>query len=195
MPSPIAHSGVALILWPVLTTPARSDVSRRDHYVMSGMLVFMVCGADADFIPHLLLDTSTAVWRHGGATHSLLAGAAVAVVFALAMRALTCVSWWRLWMVGCLAWWSHLALDYVTPGGGVMAFWPISDTRFVSPISLFWGAEHSQPLAFHLHAITLLTELPFVLLMWWAGRRIARWQRQFDARNVVGRLRSEPASP
>lgn len=171
MPSPIAHSGVALALWPMLREDHRHPGAPRNRRILAGMLVFMVCGADVDFIPHVVLDPPS-IFRHGGATHSLLTGMVAATLFAVGSRALVSASWLRLWIVGCLAWWVHILLDFFTPGGGVMVLWPITDERFVSPISLFWGAQHSQPFAFHQHVITLLTEIPFVLLMWWIGHRI-----------------------
>ena len=76
------------------------------------------------------------VWLHRGATHSLL----VAALAALAATALTGGLGrprWRMLFTALAVAASHGLLDTLTRGaGGPMLFWPFSEARILSPVSL-----------------------------------------------------------
>lgn len=176
MPSPVAHAGMVLLAgrWTPRSAPGRLLPSPA----WSAALVFMLCLPDIDFLVARL--TGIDVLGHGGALHSLLFGVLAGTLFgsiAAAVDGPWSAQRWGRWSalgVGCV--WSHLLLDMFTRGGGVMLFWPLWNERIASPLTLFYGAHHSQPFAFHLHAITLSTELLFVGAVWLLARR--RTQRQ-----------------
>lgn len=180
MPSPLAHGAVAFVLEPALRTPEAKEISQRRRWLLGGAIVVGACAPDVDFIPHLLWSDQGRI--HGQATHSLLAGAVFGGLFAVVARWIAPISWIRLWIVGTLAWWSHVLLDALTYQGGVALLWPFSAEAFSAPVPLFYGVRHSEPWAWHLHLITLVTELPFVAAMWGLGR----WMR--------GRSRTDPHS-
>lgn len=176
MPSPLAHGAVAFALWPLLRNRTRSK-SKWQHQVLAGMLMLGLLGPDLDIAAGYFYGDG-AFALHGGASHSLLAGALFGVVFALVCHRLTSVQWASVWMIGTGAWWSHVLLDAFTTGRGVAMFWPITSERISFPMTMFYGVRHSEPLAWQHHLVTLVTEVPFVLLMWFVGvfvaRRIAR---------------------
>lgn len=182
MPSPIAHSAVAFLFWPALRSrgasaglmPSRPDRVRR--VVLLGGVLFMLNAPDIDFLPQLVLGEGSGV-VHGGPTHSLAAGLVAAVLFSIAMQAFTRAGALRLALVGLLAWWSHVLMDYLTYRGGVALLWPFTSERFSSPIPLFYGVRHSEPWAWHLHLITIVTETMFVILVWFISSARSRLLR------------------
>jgi membrane-bound metal-dependent hydrolase YbcI (DUF457 family) len=98
---------------------------------------------------------------HGEFTHSLVAAAIFAVVFAVMASMATPVGRARALLAGFLAYASHLLLDYLNHGRGIMLFWPITSERFASPFRIFYGVRHSDLTDLSQHAITLSTELVF----------------------------------
>ena len=115
--------------------------------------------------------------RHGVATHSLAGGVLFGVLFTVACRlrygaGLPLAPVLGIG-VGCA--WMHALMDIATAGGGVALLWPFSDDRY-RIVPLFFGARHSQPTAWRLHLVTLLTELLFVIPLWWVTRRF--WKRE-----------------
>ena len=182
MPSPLAHSSLILLARPLLGARRFDDLSRRQRWVLLGLIIFALCVPDVDFLFRIW--STKAVFDHGGMLHSFVMAAVFGVVFAVVGRwvarlPFTHVSLWCLG-TGCFV--SHLILDALTRGRGPMLFWPLSVERF--PVAaLFYGAEHSQPLAWRLHLITLATELLFASLVWMAGRWILAFKR---SRQVAG---------
>lgn len=186
MPSPLAHSAVALTLWPMLRD-RRQQGRRWQRVTLGGMLMLGVLGPDLDIAVSWMMTGKPFVW-HGGGWHSLFAGAVFGVVFAVACQWLTKLGWGRLWLIGSAAWWSHVVLDVYASGRGVALLWPLVDERIASPVVLFYGVRHSEPWALQHHVMTLLTELPFVLLMWlagcWVGRRVSGDEAWFQSRGM-----------
>jgi membrane-bound metal-dependent hydrolase YbcI (DUF457 family) len=101
--------------------------------------VALANGPDVDFLPGLLLGEPAAF--HRGVTHTLAAVVAVAIVAAIAVRA---VPRWRrrsrfaaLW-AGAL-WGSHLVVDYFTtcavPPHGGRFLWPLSRAYWIAPVT------------------------------------------------------------
>jgi len=170
MPTPIAHSAVWIIgrKWAPRWLSIPNDRDRLHGFAAAsvGLLVW----PDCDFLLSRL--TNVPAFAHGGATHSLLAGALAAAAYAAFCR-------WALriragalplFIVGLALAWSHPLMDVVTYRGGVQLFWPFSETEIIGP-PLFYGARHSQPEAWPLHLITLSTELAFAGLLAAMSRR------------------------
>lgn len=172
MPSPLAHGAVALALWPVLRR-SMPNASLTQRASVAGMLLLGTLGADLD-IPLGFVATGEAFEMHGGATHSLFAGAVFGVIFALVCRRLANMRWMSLAVIGASAWWSHVLLDAFTPGRGVAIFWPLVTDRFNAPVAMFYGVRHSDPLAWQHHLLTITTEMPFVIAMCLLGMFISR---------------------
>lgn len=100
---------------------------------------------------------------HNQALHSLL----VALPLALALAGLCSAPGarqlgraLRLASAGVL---THLALDSITAGRGVMLLWPFTDRRFLSDPSLLRGLVWSEGLASREHVLTFFQELPWTL--------------------------------
>ena len=199
MPTPIAHTGLALGL--ALAgdpEPARilwDRVALRRSLPMLVALVVIANAADVDFIPGVL--TGSAVAFHHGPTHSLAFALGITVIFQFFLAARKPGSdpapdrrtplRPSLWVVGMCAL-SHPLLDWLTgePGAdvqkyGIQAFWPFSPARFMVAHPVF-GPYHIDTMGllggvFNLGAVANLAgELGFA-----AGAVIlglgARWAR------------------
>lgn len=173
MPSPIAHGSLAFLAWPALRghDPAALPLWRRAALLV--LLVGALGAPDLDILIDPLLGNR---WfaNHGGPTHSLAAGVAFAFLFTAAARILVPAPLLRLWLVGLLAYWSHIVLDACTFGRGVMMLWPFTGERFATPIPLFVGVRHSDWGDWPGHLITLSTESAFAVLVWLIAARTRR---------------------
>jgi membrane-bound metal-dependent hydrolase YbcI (DUF457 family) len=102
---------------------------------------------------------------HNNATHSLLVGFVVALGVGVVA---TWKRWGPFWLWTVLAlvgYHLHIVMDGFTVGRGVMAFWPFSGQRILSPLPLFYGLHWSDGLLSWRHMVTLLTEAAFVFLL------------------------------
>jgi len=165
VPSPIAHSSLVLLAAPLLRGRAWETLTRKQRLILYGAIVFALCAPDLDFVAILLFGESEVI-DHGGFSHSLVAGVIFAFLLAIGCRPLVKLEPWRLFVICCACYWVHLLMDVMTRGGGVMLLWPFSHERFAAPIPLFYGAQHSQPLAWKLHLITLANDLGFAAVIW-----------------------------
>jgi membrane-bound metal-dependent hydrolase YbcI (DUF457 family) len=128
---------------------------------------------------------------HSGPSHSLLfalIAGALASLLAPAGRRLQALPW----LVGAVA--SHDLVDLF--GGpalgwhatyGVPLWWPFSELRVNSPLSLFFGIEHAtlQSLVSWRNATVMLLETvvfapPAALLWWWGQRRARSWRDSIE---------------
>ena len=74
-----------------------------------------------------------------------------------------------------------------------MLLWPFSYERIALPFPLFFGAEHSQPLAWKLHLITLANDLGFAVVVWIVARWLTKRRRR-SASNVAEVPEADTAS-
>jgi len=175
MPSPIAHSGIVMIVRAVV---ARHGALRRAIRTHPAFFYAAAVGTllipDVDFLLRAVF--AQPVLRHGGATHSLLVGVLFGLLFAMLCRARYGATFpaavGALIGIGCA--WSHAVIDMATWGRGVLLLWPFSFERY-STVTLFFGARHSLLFAWKLHLITLSTELLFVTALWGLTRGF--WRR------------------
>ncbi len=177
MPSPIAHSAMVFLAPALLRSGAWETVSRKRRLAFYAAIVFALCAPDLDFLVIAGFGRSQIV-DHGAFTHSLLAGLIFGGLFAACTRLLVKLEWVRLWAIGSGCYWVHLLLDVATRGGGVMLLWPFSYERIALPVPLFFGAEHSQPLAWKLHLITLANDLGFAVFVWIVARWLTKRRRR-----------------
>jgi membrane-bound metal-dependent hydrolase YbcI (DUF457 family) len=169
MPSPLAHSAVALLLAPwALRAVPRAAVPRR-----VGVAAMVLVGAVA---PDLDIALGFAVGAngfvlHGGYSHSLAAALAYGLAAAAVMWSLGWLSPLRGFAFGSAAYGSHLLLDAVNYGRGIALLWPLSGERYSAPVRLFYGVRHSMDAPWSHHVVTLATELLFVAVV-----AIAAWK-------------------
>lgn len=139
MPSPIAHSVVPALGFLWLRRGLKTASFWKETLLLAGGVALAVL-PDADFLPGFLLGDP--VRYHRGATHSLLvclpAALALSPLFraglpGIGRRAAT------VFCVFCVC--SHPLMDClaadVSEPYGIALFWPLSEKRFLSPISLF----------------------------------------------------------
>jgi len=133
------------------TLPLRHGRFPVDTANIPALLALLMAAAiipDIDLFPLLWGDMAAANSNHQQFSHSLLFTAAVALLITLAASLLGCGRFLRLSPYFIAAAWSHLLLDMLTHDShepiGIMLFWPFSDTRFNSPVSLFGGLAKSR---------------------------------------------------
>jgi inner membrane protein len=175
MPSPIAHltAGYLVYLsgrhsWRV-QSGAKDNTSARRELLIAALSFSML--PDVDSVAGLLLGDFGRY--HNNGTHSLLVGAAVSLGFAaLVGWRKRQVAFWSVVAAACYS--LHILMDAATISRGVMAFWPLSEKRFLSPVPLFYGLHWSNGWLSVRHIWTALTELAFsaaVLAIWTIGSR------------------------
>jgi inner membrane protein len=120
--------------------------SSRCHQRRGLMLwcIVMAVLPDLDFLPGIL--AGTPALYHQGISHSL--GVAFLVSFALAGILGETKSFSQKFTLLFLSYCSHLLIDFFGPDRrlpyGIPMFWPISGKHFISPLPLFWGAQHAS---------------------------------------------------
>jgi membrane-bound metal-dependent hydrolase YbcI (DUF457 family) len=111
-------------------TAAGREGRRVDPFVQGVLLVALGVAPDLDLL----------IGRHSAETHSLGAAMIVASIAAWRRWPLAATPM-RIWIVACLAWFSHPILDSLgrdgTPPLGVMMFWPLSTAYFTAPWQVF----------------------------------------------------------
>jgi membrane-bound metal-dependent hydrolase YbcI (DUF457 family) len=175
MPSPIAHLAAAYAVYE-LARQQEPDSNLRPVGPLPGLLV-----VTATF--SMLPDVDSAVGLiagdfgrfHNNATHSLLVGLVVSLGFAGVMRWLNRRGFLYWFAIALICYSLHIFMDSATFSRGVMAFWPLTDQRFLLPVTIFYGLHWSNGLFSIRHLWTLFTELlfaglVFVLLHRWPRR-------------------------
>jgi inner membrane protein len=98
---------------------------------------------DLDFLPGLL--QGQPALYHQGISHSFAFALVVGLFGALLLRprAYGLLATWGLLFA---AYSSHLLIDLFGPDNrppyGIPLFWPLSDSTYLSPLSIFWGVRH-----------------------------------------------------
>jgi inner membrane protein len=137
------------------------------------VLIVLATFPDLDLLSPLFGAGPQSVWVHRGASHSLTVALAAAVVgFQFLDRRRGGA---RTFLVALSAAASHPLLDMLTQGSaGVMLLWPLSRSRYLSPISLL-PASPLGPWLFAPHGVTLAVEeallfAPLVVYACWPRR-------------------------
>jgi membrane-bound metal-dependent hydrolase YbcI (DUF457 family) len=179
MTTPAGHSlfGLAVFL--------AAPVTRR-----KAALILLVLLMGAAFIPDI--DLMPVFWggldaannSHQHFTHSLLFTAAAGLALAFIASRLGSGGFLRLSPYFIAAAWSHILLDLLTEDTrlpvGLELFWPFSDARFTSPVSIFGGLAKSRVedlLSWHNFQVVageVLVLAPLVIALWLLRLRRAR---------------------
>ena len=164
MPSPIAHLGVGYVVFQFYKTKLPSDQKR--FWLISLQLILVTSLSilpDLDIIPAFLFKDMEGY--HNNFSHSLLLGFPVALLAAVIFQRIYRSNFW-LWFVICLISYDlHVLMDALTAERGVMMFWPITQTRFASPIKIFYGLQWGLGWFSLWHLWTLFTESLFVSIL------------------------------
>jgi membrane-bound metal-dependent hydrolase YbcI (DUF457 family) len=98
---------------------------------------------------------------HNNFSHSLLSAIPVAFVVAGILQRVYRSNFW-LWFWICLISYDlHVIMDALTAERGVMMFWPLTQTRFASPIKIFYGLQWGLGWLSIWHLWTIFTEVLF----------------------------------
>ena len=139
MASPVGH----LLAGQVSYRLAGEAGGARDAR-LGWLCAFPSIAADLDFLPGLVLGTPARY--HQGASHSLLAAAALSLVLAASYGARN-GRFWVAWLALLLAYLSHLGLDLLGPDRrppfGLPLLWPFNEKPYLSPITIFSGVRHA----------------------------------------------------
>ena len=161
MPSPIAHVAAGYLIWKSGGESLTPKGGRFSSLAAISALAFLSLLPDADAIPGLLFHDLGRFHNHF--SHSFFAGLVTSLILMLAAKALGRPQPARWLTYGLICYWIHLAMDFMTFGRGVMLFWPLSNSRFSSPVKLFSGLHWSEGLWSVRHLETILTEVLLVL--------------------------------
>lgn len=173
MPSPIAHGSIALAGWPALRDRMGPEPSPAARRTLVLILIFSCFAPDLDLLIDPLLGNGRFA-NHGGPSHSLVVVAMYAAVVAFFGKAFFGLGVRYTAAVAVIGAGSHVLMDALTSGRGVMLLWPFIDDRIASPVPVFYGVEWSEPGAWGKHLITLSTELLFAAVVFFGARLLAR---------------------
>jgi hypothetical protein len=156
MPSPIAHLTAAFVGYRIARHYAKKGgATRRTTQMLLPVTAAISMLPDLDSVAGLLLGDLGGYHNQG--SHSLLVAGLVALGFAAVMaRRRPGFRFWLLVAASCYS--AHVVMDSATIGRGVMAFWPLSDQRFLLPFRLFYGLHWSDGWLSWRHLWTVATE-------------------------------------
>lgn len=188
MPSPIAHTAAAYLVYRL--TPGARAVIRHQRFARWPLTFAVFAGfsllPDLDSLPGLIVGDLGR--SHNTSMHSLIGGVFLAVVVGLCLVILRNEDYLKWSLVALMCYELHVIMDFFTIGRGVMLLWPLSPTRFSSPIPVFFGLRWSEGWISLSHVWTLVNEAVFSLVILLALRGKYLWK----ARRFSGS--SEPRS-
>jgi membrane-bound metal-dependent hydrolase YbcI (DUF457 family) len=165
MPSPIAHLAAGYAIYRLVRRYEPEPKLPPVGPVPGLLLATAVFSTlpDVDSVVGLLMGDFGRF--HNNATHSLIVGLGLSLLFAALMRRRRGRGF-RYWFAVAAASYSlHILMDAAAISRGVMALWPLSDTRYLAPLTFFYGLHWSDGWLSIRHLWTLLTELLFVTLL------------------------------
>jgi membrane-bound metal-dependent hydrolase YbcI (DUF457 family) len=164
MPSPIAHLTAGYVVYQ-LGRRYEAKPTLKGVGPLPGLLLVTAVFSllpDIDSVVGLLMGDLGRF--HNNATHSLFVGSCLALAFAGLM-------WWRrrqftYWFaIAFISYGLHLLMDMATIGRGIMLFWPLTEARYLAPVTLFYGLHWSDGWISIRHLWTVLTELVFTIIV------------------------------
>jgi membrane-bound metal-dependent hydrolase YbcI (DUF457 family) len=164
MPSPIAHLSVGYAIYRHYQNKLPEQ---RIAIWKLPLQMIVVAGLsllpDLDLIPAILFRDMRGF--HNNFSHSFLFAIPVSFVVAGIFQRVYRSNFW-LWFVVCLISYDlHVFMDALTAERGVMLFWPLTDTRFASPIKIFYGLQWGLGWFSIWHLWTIFTEALFGLVV------------------------------
>jgi inner membrane protein len=178
MPSPVGHTlaGLCGYLFARRSQPLQKKFNSSPVHWQLVIYAFLANLPDIDVIPGIFLGNPGMFHRQ--VTHSVLTAICVSIVVAWVVKRLRGnAKYWGL--VTLSLYLSHLILDMMlndpAPPYGIQLFWPLSETYFISPITVFsrfdyfdpqigiWRSVFSLPNLFTVLREALIMALPIAL--------------------------------
>ena len=156
MATPIGHAlaGYAVSRWHAEEPLSLSLLKQPLSKILQAMVqpfswtvycVFMATAPDLDLIPGIL--QGQPILYHSGISHSFGFGIGISLLMAVMLQRFGW-SFKRTFLMGLLAYSTHLFLDPLGPDGrepyGIPLLWPLSSQTFISPIPLLPGVHHAN---------------------------------------------------
>lgn len=161
MPSPIAHLGVGYAIYRHYKNKLPQDQRNVWKFPLQMILVTgLSLLPDLDVIPAIIFRDMRAY--HNNISHSLLVGIPFALFIAGIFQRVYRSNFW-LWFLICLISYDlHILMDIFTAERGSMLFWPLTDSRYASPVKIFYGLQWGLGWFSPWHLWTIFTESVFV---------------------------------
>ncbi|NCC51203.1 MAG: metal-dependent hydrolase [Spartobacteria bacterium] len=176
MPSPLAHIAVGSLLCKKSGRAAIDPRGGRGLVVFQALIIIGL-----SFLPDL--DSAPGFFFkdlgrfHNNFSHSLLFGLGVSLLVYLVAFICRVRKPGHWFVIALVSYWLHILMDYLSPGRGLMLFWPFTEQRYLSPVTLFYGLHWSEGLVSIEHVWTILTEslfVAFLMLAWYFSTGIKR---------------------
>ena len=163
MPSPLAHSMAGYVIYRLYRPWLPEPDSKRLGPIPLLLLVTIGLSMlpDLDSVAGILMGDFGRF--HNNMTHSLLVGLIVALGVGSVGWVKQRADFFHWFILTLLCYEFHVMMDFLTTGRGVMAFWPFSSDRFLSPVAIFYGLHWSNGVFSVKHLWTLFTESALVL--------------------------------
>lgn len=169
MASPLTHvaAGWAIGQWSLAVGRTAPESQSLQPRVWLLLCIGMANGPDVDAVLGWLFGDMARF--HNGSTHGLLAWLAATLAMALVTGRIgpPRFSVRALWLGCCAA--SHLMIDLVTWGRGLMLGFPFTEERMHGPFILFRGLRWSEGVWSGEHLRTALDEAGVILALIWGG--------------------------
>jgi len=182
MASPIGHAIAGYTVY-----RASWNKSREDNRTLLFLCLLMGIAPDFDFLPGILVGQPALY--HQGISHSIgfaVISSLIVAWFYSFKRGTFPGDWGRF----CLAYCSHLLMDFFAPDGrlpyGEPLFWPINSSHYLAPFQIFRGFHHAgsdsasisqwitgifQSTNLVAIGIELMVFSPLLLFFYWKSRR------------------------
>lgn len=187
MPSPILHTTAGYMVYRIYRKRLPQYFLMSDRKIPKLLLVALIFSILPDVDTAVGILSGTFGTYHNNATHSLIVGLLVALFAGGLATLFSTYSFRMIFLVALLSYAAHILLDFFTIGRGVMALWPLSRQRFVSPLPLFYGLHWSDGVFSIRHLWTFLTESATAALFILALSYLtSRYLRDRDLRGETG---------
>ena len=158
MPSPIMHITMGYVVYRVFQPESLRANLRKLGQAPVLLIISILVSMLPDVVSVFGILAGDFGRYHNNATHSLIVGLLVALSMGSIAGLISTYSFRMIFLVTLFSYAAHILLDFFTIGRGVMAFWPLSQERFGSPLPLFYGLHWSDGLFSIRHLWTFLTE-------------------------------------
>ena len=175
MPSPVAHTAIAYIIWRAFTLRAPATLWRSPFRIPLLLLATSILCLLPDLPSIVGVLTGQFGRYHNSWEHSLITGVLVAVFCGAVASLRSYRRSLRWFLIALLCYESHVLMDYATIGRGVMLFWPFTDDRLAAPVRIFFGLHWSDGWLTWKHLVTLITEMVFAGFVIYISHR---WRRK-----------------
>ncbi|MEX2030599.1 MAG: metal-dependent hydrolase [Anaerolineales bacterium] len=170
MPSPLAHTVTGVALAYLHPDTPRNPIAARLFWQIVGIMALSNL-ADLDFLIQLVASRRI----HHTFTHSLVFTLAVCTLIAFLIKWIARGRFGTAFSISFLTYGSHVLLDMIGGGAGVLLWWPFSYEAVRAPLQIFPNVNHSEGLIDASHLTFLAFESVYagaVAILAILGKRI-----------------------